>query len=128
MMSVIGGFMAVPLFLIMHLLSGEDSMLSFMGIVQSVNNPSFNFYQDMFNGKWQLVLIMLTLCLLYTLKPITTTNFVLSMNSSGGGVLTYVTVEIIAKIIFVFITMIAVYNKAYVSSMEAIGLILALLS
>lgn len=71
---------------------------------------------------------MITLCLCYTLKPLTTTNFILSLNTGGNGVLTYVTVEIIAKVLFVFITMIAITNKAFVSTMEAIGLMLALLS
>lgn len=37
LMTVVGGFLAVPLFLIMHLLSG-DSMTSFMGILESRKN------------------------------------------------------------------------------------------
>eukprot|EP00347_Sterkiella_histriomuscorum_P009734 403340088 len=124
LMSVIGGFMSVPLFLIMHLLSGATQMKSFMGMVESANNSSFNFYQDMFNGRWQSILIMIALCVLYTIKPLATTNFVLSINNT----LTYVTVDIIAKILFIFLTMIAADNKAFVSSMEAIGLMLVLLA
>ena len=123
-MSIVGGFMAVPLFLIMHLISGDSSLTSFMGIIDTARESNFDFYTEMFNNRWESILIVIALCILYTLKPITATNFVLSISNT----LTYVAVEITAKIVFIFLTMIAVESKTDVSTMEATGLSLALLS
>lgn len=122
-MSQIGGLLAVPMFLIMHLMSG-DTMTSFMGIVDTVREKEFNFYFDMFSSKWQNVVIMMILPILYTLKPITTTNFVLSCPS----VITFVSMELFAKIFFIFITMIFIESNAMIAAMEALGLSFALLS
>lgn len=78
----------------------------------------------MFNSRWQTIIILIALSILYTLKPITTTNFVLSIQKP----FTYVAVELAAKIFFIFSTMILIESNAYISAMEATGLSLSLLS
>ncbi|CDW82444.1 UNKNOWN [Stylonychia lemnae] len=122
LMTVVGGFLSVPLFIIMHLLSGGDPF-SFM-LIRETDQDKIDFYQYMFNNRWETIVILITISILYTLKPITTTNFVLSIQSP----LTYVAVELAAKIFFIFTTMILVESNAYISAMEATGLSLSLLS
>jgi hypothetical protein len=51
-MAIVGGLLAVPLFLIMNLLSGDEGLTSFMGILASRYDSSFDFYSSMFNQKW----------------------------------------------------------------------------
>lgn len=127
LMSIVGGVLALPLFMIIHLVtesSSTNNLTSFMGSLDSKRVSNFDFYSEMFNSRWQNCVVVTFLMLLYTLKPVATTQAVLSMGSSTH----YLAVEIISKVVFVFVTMIAVNNKAFVSSMEAIGLMLALLS
>ena len=72
------------------------------------------------------MLIILLLALLYTIKPIATTNFILSAPSELN--LTYLAIEVFSKTIFVFLTMIIIENRANVTSMEGMGLIFSLMS
>jgi hypothetical protein len=75
-MSIIGGLLATPLYIILNFEASPDTNLkSFMGILEL---SSQSFYQDMFSGSWKNIVIMLALSILYTLKPLTTTPFVLS--------------------------------------------------
>jgi len=74
--SIIGGLLAMPLYIILNFVASPDTNVkSFMGILEL--SPQ-TFYQDMFSGSWQNIVIMFALSILYTLKPLTTTPFILS--------------------------------------------------
>jgi hypothetical protein len=86
-MSFVGGILSVPLYLIMNYLTishneidSKHPPVSFMGIIESSRYPhQFNFYSLMFAGRWENIAIILTVAVLYLLKPLFTTRFILSL-------------------------------------------------
>jgi hypothetical protein len=81
----------------------------------------------MFASRWENLLIMLAIAILYMLKPIATTRFILSLSPSHGS-LTYVVTEIFSKILFVFVSLVCIDKKFTVGKLQAFGIIIAMLS
>jgi hypothetical protein len=137
LMSFVGGFMAVPLYLLMNFMSiSQDTMLnsisrpplSFMGLVESTRYPSsFNFYASMFDSRWENILLMLTIALLYLLKPLTTTRFLLSLQPNVRS-LTYYATELFSKALFVVISIVAIEKHTKVERLVAFGFVMAMMS
>ena len=123
LISITSGLIAMPFFVLMNFLSGDD-IKSFMGILQSRYDPTFSFYEDFFGSQWQPILIMVIVSILYTIKPITSTNFILSISSTD----TYIITELLSKTIFVLATTIFIENKAKLGSIDAIAFSFSLLS
>lgn len=76
-MSIAGGVLAVPIFLIMNMMTGS-SIQGFMDLPESFRVAQYDFYQQMFSSQSTNVFVVVLLMIMYTLKPIATTNFVLS--------------------------------------------------
>jgi hypothetical protein len=132
-MSFVGGILSVPLYLIMNFLTISQSELdskhppvSFMGIIESIRYPhQFNFYSLMFGSRWENIAIMLVIAVLYLLKPLFTTRFILSLSPHSSS-LTYITTELFSKSFYVFISLTCIEKEYRVPKFLAFGLIIAL--
>jgi hypothetical protein len=66
----------LPLYIIISYLSGETLTGGFFEIWNK--GDSYNFYEEMFASNWQNAIITATITFLYTVKPFSSTNFILS--------------------------------------------------
>jgi hypothetical protein len=96
-MSVVGGLLPIPFYVIISFAMG-DNLDGFLGI----GNANINFIDTFFNGSYYNIVLVSIIGILYTIKPIATTSFVLSSPS----ILSYLTVEILSKLFFIFVTLI----------------------
>lgn len=88
--------------------------VSFMGIIESNRYPhQFNFYSLMFGSRWENIAIMLTIAVLYLLKPLFTTRFILSLPPHYSS-LTYITTELLSKCFYVFISLVCIEKETMV--------------
>lgn len=112
-MSFIGGLLAVPLYLIMNFMSLSKETIdtkhppvSFLGIIESIRYPlKYHFYEQMFGNRWENIALILAISVLYLLKPLFTTRFILSLSPPYTS-LSYIATEVFAKSFIVFIALI----------------------
>lgn len=121
-MSLISGLFPLPIYVILSFVLGDD-IHGFMDL-GNLGTNNFNIMTKFFNSNYTTIILLSILAILYTLKPIATTSFILSVPSA----LSYLAVDVLAKLFFVFATLIFVEEKATVSQFEALGLFLAILS
>ena len=106
-MSLVNGALAVPSYLIIHKLSGADDILSFLGMMGTSGK---SYYESMFNSDYRNVLIIVTLMILFTLKQVATTAFVLSVKTTLG----FFSVDLLAKLIVMCLSLILVEGRTHI--------------
>lgn len=81
----------------------------------------------MFGSRWENIVIILVIAVLYLLKPLLTTRFILSLTPPYNS-LSYLSTEVFAKCFYVFLALICIEKETKVPKIQAFGLIIALMS